>query len=341
MNKLTPFALAISVAGLFTACQKDNDVTPNSTAIQQADLRQNNDGYSVRNGRLVFVNQAAFQQFIERLSANKSDLTAWDNRNGITSLQETYAAIDKRLAALDAKFEQLSAAEQVIAQQEMTVSERVAKGTILWVPDPVFASIVNAEGEFQIGDEIHHLTQREEYIVKASEQAVLRGKDWKNPAVRTVPIQYRRVSKKTGNTAQRSGDFTMWYTGYTERDINGNTLPKTYNGRPTRLWASQWNVVWAAYASHGVRSQYEYKSRLAGWLDNDCSEIYVKGESVIIRPNDDSRTQQYVTNEDIKYNDDVVEATLQSHASVEFMEIVWSNSTHRAVYKGATAQLDL
>ncbi|TGE19648.1 hypothetical protein [Hymenobacter elongatus] len=341
MKNLTPFALAISAAGFFTACQKDNSIEPSHTAtVQQADARQASGGYSVRNGRLVFANQAAFQKVVEHLNANKTSLAAWDNGNGVTSLKEKYAAIDKRLAALDAKFEQLSAAEQALAQQEMTVSERVEKGAILWVPDPVFASILNAEGEFQIGDEVHHLTQRDEYIVNASEQAVLKRQDWKNPAVRTFSIQYG-TNKKTEGTAQRSGQFTMWYTDYTERDINGNTLPKTYNGRPTRLWASQWNVVWAAYASHGVRSQYEYKSRFAGWLDNDCSEIYVKGESVIIRPNDDSRTEQYVTNEDIKYNDDVVEATLQSHASVEFMEIVWSNSTHRAVYKGATAQLSL
>lgn len=336
MNKFTPIAIAISTMSVITACQKDNGIEPNSTSVQRVDS-----DYTVQNGRLVFANQSAFERVTERLNANKADLASWDRENGITSLQETYTSINERLAAIDAKFDQLSATEQVAAQQEMTVSERVKKGTILWIPDPVFARIVNAEGEFQIGDELHHLTQLNEYIVKASEQAVLKRQEWGNPAVRTFPIQYLATSTQPTGTASRSGHFTMWHTDYTERDINGNTLPKTHNGRPTRLWASQWNVVWAAFASHGVRSQYEYKSRLAGWLDNNCSEIYVKGESVIIRPNDDSRTQDYVTNEDIKPEDDVVEATLQSHASVEFMEIVWSNSTHRAIYKGATAEIRL
>ena len=334
MQKAKSFIYFSFVAGvlLTTSCKKTQVLseTPNDVQATSMDVQ-------VLNGRLVFSDTTSFAFTIRYLKSNGSrKLKQWDQGNGITSLEETYRSIDEKIAAHDSSNKVYKP-----ALNEMSVFERAANGTILWIPDRTFASILNSKGECQIGDTIYKVTQRKVYSVHKANEILFQKDDLTNPAVKATDVKNLLPVSKLTVITYRSGNFNMWYTLSTEVDINNQPLPKTWNGRPTRLFACQWNVVWGLYSSHGVRSQYEYRSRWSGWLDNDCAEIYVKGESAIIRPSDDSRTIIYVSNEDVKYNDDVAEATLQVHPSVLFMEIVWSHSTHRAIYKGAIAQIIL
>lgn len=343
MQKIKTLIIPFLVSGVLiaTSCKK-NDILPENINEVQASTESSEENNSLKsipliNGRLAFKDTASFWTTVRYFKNSKAGtLKKWDRENNITSMQETYQSINEKVAERDSRND-----EYIPSNDELSVSERVERGTILLIPDPIFASILNMEGEYQVGEKIYRVTQRKVYSVDAAKEMILRKNDLENPALEVTDVKYSLPGSQKINSANRTGHFTMWYTLPQDKDVNGNSIPQTWNGRPTRLLASQWNVVWGLYASHGMKSQFEYKTRFGGWVDNDCTEIYVKGESAIIRPNDHSRTRIYVSNEDVKHDDDVVEATLQVHASAEFMEIVWSHSTHRAIYKGATVQIIL
>ncbi|PJJ59835.1 hypothetical protein CLV45_1257 [Hymenobacter chitinivorans DSM 11115] len=263
-------------------------------------------------------------------------LTEWDAQNGITSLNEYYA--------------ELNAEER----EDGTVDFLISQEKLLGVPDEKFASILNTDGVFQVGDEIHKINQHEELIFPAEREDILLKGNWDDPDIKHFPIDYKYVAEDGGGkdvggkiakqqgqtiTAQRTGNFYGWYEQHQYTDVNGRTLPKTWNDRDTRLVAVQWNVTYYFYASHGVRTKYEYKSRFAGWLWNDASNLAVDGTSSVRRSGSPAFT--------------VGGSSSDTNSSSTSSNLVWiggrgvsisivsSVSHHSTIYKGATARLTL
>lgn len=333
MQKTNRFMYLSLIAGvlLTTSCKKTGVLpeTPNELSAAATEVQ-------VLNGRLVFKDTASFGSTIRYLKSNGSGtLKQWDRDNGIISLEETYRSIDEKIAARESS-DELSKP----ALNEMSVSERAENGTILWIPDRIFASILNSNGEYQVSDKIYRVTQQKVYSVHAANEILFQKNDLTNSAVEVTDVKYLLPASQQTGTANRSGDFDGWISVSTETDINGRYLPQTWDKRPTRLVATQWNTFWGIYSSHGARSQYEYKSKRWGWLDNDCSEIYVKCESAVRVLT--GGTIYNAMKQDLRYDDDVVEVTLEFYINIASpIEVVWSNSLHRAIYKGATAQITM
>ncbi|TGE14086.1 hypothetical protein [Hymenobacter elongatus] len=288
------------------------------------------EGTSTANGRLVFESEDQFLETMKGLQAlDHQSLVKWDSENGVTSLVEHYKEFDME------------------EREEGTVQYLISQGKLLGVPDEKFAAVLNADGVFQVGQEIHKVNQYEELIFPAEREDILIKHSWNDPEVKHIPIEFKYVSEdakseivKEPSTAQRTGNFYGWYTRNVYSDVNNRAMPKTWNSRETRMVAEQWNVTYAVYASHGVRTKYEYRSRFAGWLCNDASYLAVEGNSRVR-----GTGQPFAIPVSGSSNDSNTSSTSKTLAWLGGLGVAFtieeSNSTHTAVYKGATARTSL
>lgn len=340
IRSLTQGALVLSLLVEASSCNKEADkVIP----IKSDSANRVAEGVEVRHGRLVFYDMEAFKNYMDEMhSMSLEEVEVADANDGVLSLREHYAQIDG-----------------VGENATESTDQLFETGQLLMVPDSRFASVLNKDGVFQIGDEIHKITQNMEYIIANGDEDILENSDWNNPNVTQFQIEFTSTiepapeggktstnnngSIKPSSQNGRSGNFVGWYSQTKETDNNGVKLPQTWNGRPTRIFASQWNVTYAAYASHGVRSKFEYKSKYAGWLDNECSYIKAQG---------DSRATMWFTNVSSTVNSGLQWDERSNKATTEknlfwaagagvVINLHYSNSYHLAVYKGAWVQIGM
>lgn len=313
------WALVLTLA----SCEKASvtPATPNPMAAvnQAASARAEGiaEGVSVIEGRLVFANNDAFVSTMKQLQEyNTSKLADWDAQNGIKSLSELYTSINNS------------------EKSEQSAEDLIAQGKLLGIPDDKFASVVNTDGVFQVGDQIHKITQNEELIYPAT------GKG----EAKHFPIEFKFASDSTGAGAEqaRSGNFYGWYEREIYNDASGRRLPTTSNGRATRMVAVQWNVTYYLYSSAGVRTKYQYKPRFWFWSGTDASNLHVDGSFDVTVPDPTTGNPSppfTVAGSDDDTNTSSVSKNLVfvfSNNGTKFT-IVTSTSHHSAVYRGATA----
>lgn len=331
--------LVIILAIASVSCRKEVDsVAP----AQEKTSNRIADGVEVHNGRLVFNDMEAFKAYMEEMhSMSLEEVEAADANDGVLSLRERYQQIDG-----------------VGEDATVTTDQLFASGELLFVPDSRFASVLNQDGVFQIGDDIHKITQNMEYIITNDDEEILENSDWSNPNVTQFPIEFTSTIEqpeggKTGsanngsttsqNSNARTGNFWGWKETTKTIDNSENNLPQTSNGRPTRLFGAQWNVQYAVYSSHGVRSKFEYKSRYAGWLDEKASYIKAQGESratnwygPIPQTGVNPKTEDSGLRFDDRSNAASTEKTIFWLAGGGMsINLHYSNSYHLAIYRGA------
>jgi hypothetical protein len=110
------------------------------------------------------------------------------------------------------------------------------------IPDPVFASIVNEQGVFVIGDTIHKITYNYEYLITDGDLNKLddleKSETFKSSTSNIIQIPIIRFEK------DNNLKWVGWKT-YEKTDICDLT------NRRAQLKA--WNVTYALYASSGIR----------------------------------------------------------------------------------------
>ncbi|OJJ22600.1 hypothetical protein BKI52_07935 [marine bacterium AO1-C] len=177
----------------------------------------------VKNGALHFKNQDAFINIITQLNGDNVDLNAWEESinftNSLRQHQEDEEGLD--------------------------------------IPDPVFASILNTEGVYYIGKEVHKVTPKYEYVVKDGNtetlEAIVAGNTSNLRGVKVHEIKY-------GVAAQ---SFNARFQGK-------STRKKTPYSNATHLSAhlEAWDRTYALYASVGIRIKGRKKKRRK-WKDDE------------------------------------------------------------------------
>src|SRR5690606_14905714 len=126
----------------------------------------------IRNGRFVFQDLEAFKNYMNNLhELPMEEVMANDAANELLSLREHYEAIDG-----------------VGEEADVTTDQLFESGQLLNVPDHRFASVLNQDGVFQIGEEIHKITQNMEYIIANGDEEILANNDWENENVEKFDI---------------------------------------------------------------------------------------------------------------------------------------------------------
>lgn len=133
----TNFCVSILFLAFLTfSCSKEDDVyEPNHSESK----------LEIQNGIIKFDNKAQYLETIKLLNnMSSSELEQWElNNNFLNSMRRKYAEIEN--------------------------SENEIKSEIIpWklIPDPVFATIVNTDGVYIVGDSIHVLKENQEMLVK-------------------------------------------------------------------------------------------------------------------------------------------------------------------------------
>lgn len=178
---------------------------------------------AVKNGTLYFKDEDTFVRIINQLNAENADLDAWEKSLNFTNSLRQNQKDDE---ALD-------------------------------IPDPVFAAILNKDGVYYIGNEIHKVTPKYEYVIKD-------GNADKLKAVTAGNVQnLKRVVAHEIKFGVAAQNFNARFQGK-------STRKKTPYSNATHLSAhlEAWDRTYALYASVGIRIKGRKKKRRK-WKDDD------------------------------------------------------------------------
>ena len=223
---------------------------------------------SVINGRLVFRSKDDFNAVMEHLhSLELEELSSWENNfSGFSSLRAKYKSID---------------ADQDEDRTALTTDSLFAAGKLLEIPDLRYATILNEQGVFQIGDSILLLTREKEYMLAETLENHITDIAFldSNPDVlkRDAPQRITGDEDKTNAPGQpvlgcnfspeNMGAWFGWREYEEYSDVSGQPIPY-HNGRRTRVKFSTWNLSYITYASVCSRIKPQKKTRFGGWLNN-------------------------------------------------------------------------
>ena len=199
----------------------------NACTNTQKEVKPVNDAQAVevvvKNGALHFKNQDAFVKTVTKLNEESADLDAWEKSLNFTN---SLRQVEGDVESLD-------------------------------IPDPVFAAILNADGVYYIGKEIHKVTSKYEYVIKDGDEqklaAITVGNGQNLKAVVAHEIKF-------GNAENASN---LRFQGK-------STRKKTPYSYATHLSAhlEAWDRTYALYASVGIRIKGRKKKRRK-WKDDE------------------------------------------------------------------------
>lgn len=237
MKTMREVLAIIACLWVFTACNNtQNEVAPTNQVQQTEDI-------IVKNGALHFKNEAAFLKTVARLNDEGSDLATWEKSlNFDNSLRK--------------------AQEEAPEQNE-----------VLDIPDQVFAAILNKDGVYYIGNEIHKVTPKVEYTIKDGDakklQAIAQGNVQNLKNVEAFKVKFGTTTQKPN--ARFQGKSILRKAPY----------PNTATHLSAHLEA--WSRGYALYSSVGVRIKgRKYKRGGAfgrrKWRDDDMWFAEIGGQ---------------------------------------------------------------
>jgi hypothetical protein len=196
---------------LIYSCSKEN--------LSQIDLNLEQEKIYVKNNIIHFKTMNDFVETIDYLmSVDRNKISEWEKSIGFKSSMRAY-------------YENLDEPKQADLIERWSL-----------IPDPVFASIVNDEGIYCIGDTIHKVTRYIEYLITDGDYAKLSlidsrsSEEVNSSSIIAIPIK-RELNN--GNL--------KW--------IGWKSVEKTdiCNLTDRRAQLKAWNMTYAAYASCGIR----------------------------------------------------------------------------------------
>jgi hypothetical protein len=190
VRTFTQGALVLTLTFAGFSCKKDGDsIMPAMNGKNSAG--RITEGVELHNGRLVFQDIEAFKSYMNGLQERSMDeVIANDAANEMESLREYYEAIDG-----------------VGDDADVTTDQLFASGQLLNVPDLRFASVLNKDGVFQIGEEIHKITQNMEYIILNGDEAILANSDWENSYVEKFEIDFATTASEDTSEGGKAGNL--------------------------------------------------------------------------------------------------------------------------------------
>jgi hypothetical protein len=210
--------MLIGMVLFFNACEKDEAII--EEAINQVEER-----FVVKNGVVHFTSIESFQKTIQEIKDFGSyDLAEWEKSKGIEFSMRKF-------------------------QDELVETDDNSTPSDWLIPDQKFATVVNKDGFFAIGDEMHYITKSKEYIYKTDEDVdILNIESGKNENITVFNIVDGLSSK---NWSDKIYYFTHW-------EFN---TPESHKHESFRVIAYGWSKSWAAYCSNGLGLKAEFREK--------------------------------------------------------------------------------
>jgi len=227
---------------------------------------------SIAGDRVVFEDMEMFGEFMDILvKADEGVRNEFEEREQFKSLRTTTYQL---LEELDQIEEEPAVVEPLEVVQDLEIVE-----------DPFFATILNAEGEIQIGSMVYKVTGNYVYKVSEERDHLLEGVPlWDTEySVVKKKLEIPDVSVREVKRAITSIDVAG-KTAVSDDCTKSLTPPGSSQGRDRRLRGESWITDYTFYVSAGSKTQGQRKKRCGGckWKTiTDLRNITVMGNYTV------------------------------------------------------------
>ncbi|MDD2278376.1 MAG: hypothetical protein PHD06_04320 [Bacteroidales bacterium] len=216
------FIIFLGIVATLISCEKETTIIIPCEKVTSINISENR--FLVKDGIIHFTNLNSFKSVMADIKELKTkELENWEVENGIENSLR--------------KFQELSNETEEVCINKL-------------IPDSHFATVVNKEGLFAIGDSMHYITHDKEYVYKLGDEVSL-DNIRSNNKVRVFDIV-------KDNSAKNWAD-KYFYFNKTEFGIPPSSAYKSY-----RVICYAWSTSWLAYCSNGCGIKCEYRDK--NWL---------------------------------------------------------------------------
>lgn len=142
------------------------------------------------------------------------------------------------------------------------------------VEDPYLASVLNVDGEVQIGDDIFKFTRNYVYHVAAANVALLESVPLRQPD-HSASLELHDGNFRTHEIKRSTQIYGASESGKTMSSSASCEDHFVQNSR--RIRGSSWITNYSMYASAGSQTDSERKAGIWGWVSNSIDEIALVG----------------------------------------------------------------
>ncbi|NOQ24812.1 MAG: hypothetical protein GQ564_05565 [Bacteroidales bacterium] len=231
--------LIVSMLLIFNSCEEELIIIENEENIIEAEK-----SFVVVNDVVVFKSLESFSKvMIELHDYNSSELSSWEIENGIT---------------------------KSLRKVQLEGSDEVDNEPKNWlIQDSRFATVINSDGLYAIGDSMHYITNNNEYIYPI-------GLDVDFTSIKSIDKQVRVFNIIKDKTKSWSDEY--FYFNSTSFDI---AYSSDYGAR--RVICHAWSTSYAVYCSNGCELTSQYRSKnfwgTLYWKGSDCDYIKVGAQA--------------------------------------------------------------
>jgi len=221
MRKLLFYGIFVA---LLVACHKEE----NEEAVSKSE-----DGFTIENNYVRFYSK---ESFIKTMSAlhklSTSELPKWEKEHGI---------------------------QNSLRSKQWDTTKTIDVENML-VQDMRFASVINEDGVYAIGDSIHKITQDKEYVYRigTSVSSTTLGRSSSGVRVFLIKKQILNLDAPLDNNVIKTRSMADQYVYYdqTQMDIPPSSAKGT---RRVRFYA--WSTSYIAYCSNGIGMHSQFRTK--------------------------------------------------------------------------------
>jgi hypothetical protein len=136
------------------------------------------------------------------------------------------------------------------------------------VEDPYFASVLNKDGEIQIGDDVFKITRNYAYRVSVADAGFLKSVSLRQPD-HSALLELQDGSFEVHEIERSARIYGALESGKTM----GSSTCKRDFVRKRRLSGKSWVTDYWLYASAGTESVSERKAGIRGWVNNRIERV--------------------------------------------------------------------
>ena len=227
-----------------TSCHKDEIAVPSNTAVSPTEL------FTVENDRVAFKTANDFGKQIQALKKlSPSDLISWNDKSNVTSLFEV--AQNK---------EALSANARVSSENQSQADLSDA------VNDKYFASLLNSNGEFSIGNKVIRITPNIVFIGNKSLADRIRKLDatkYANLLPNKFIVDQGIIIGRTNHLSNSKARMAFNGVDHTIYNWDGSH----------RVATVIYNDNWLVYRSIGTKVKFQNKRWWGGWWEDNTDAL--------------------------------------------------------------------
>ncbi|AXT61451.1 hypothetical protein D1816_14190 [Aquimarina sp. AD10] len=237
--------ISLAVVGIFYSCNRE-ELEQDSGTIQKIEVNE---------GTLTFETQASFENTIEYLMKNQSNLDQWESQfSTFVSMRTAFENISENDIETMSKNNSNSGFENLVTFTE-------ADGEIearMNIDDLVLATIVNEEGLVQVGASAYKIRYNKLYKVDKSNLDILKSID---------DLEMKN-SLKSNNIESFSvtHNYFQFDAGELQTKADRDCTKRYWKKKRKRLKGEQWTTnIGPFYSGAGARTKHQKRSARIWW----------------------------------------------------------------------------